>query len=85
MKHLYRVSCNRRLYLVSDHSDPGVVQVEPRWDLPIGHHKDVTHPGGVFLHRAQRIAELLVVLKPACRHVLVPFGLEPTWERGGRK
>ena len=68
-------------YLVSDHGYPGVVQVQPRGDLPVGHHEDVSHPGGVSLHRAQRIAELLVVLEPACRHVLIPFGLEPEWER----
>ena len=69
------------------HSDPGVVQVEPRGDLPIGHHEDVSHPGGVSLHRAQRIAELLVVLEPACGHVLVLFGLGPQreWQREGRK
>lgn len=63
------------MYLVCYHGDTGVVQVQPGGDLPIGHDEDVPHPGGMSLHRAQRIAQLLVVLEATGRDVLVLLGL----------
>lgn len=63
------------MYLVCYHGDTGVVQVQPGGDLPIGHDEDMPHPGGVSLHRAQRIAQLLVVLEATGRDVLVLLGL----------
>lgn len=63
-------------YLMGDDGNSGVVQVEPGRDLPVGDDEDVAHPGGVSLHRAQRVAELLVVLEAARRHVLVLLGLD---------
>lgn len=59
-----------------DDCNSGVIQVEPGGDLPVGDDEDVPHPGGVSLHGAQRVAELLVVLESARRHVLVLLGLE---------
>lgn len=59
-----------------DDSNSGIVQVEPGRNLPIGDDEDVSHPGGVSLHGAQRIAELLVVLESTGRHVFILFGLE---------
>lgn len=48
-----------------DNSDSGVIQVEPGGNLAVSDDEDVSHPGGVSLHGAQRVAQLLVVLKPA--------------------
>lgn len=59
-----------------DDCNSGVIQVEPGGDLPIGDDENVPHPGGVSLHGAQRVAELLVVLESARRHVLVLLGLD---------
>ncbi|TNN63146.1 hypothetical protein EYF80_026610 [Liparis tanakae] len=61
---------------MGDDCNSGVIQVEPGGNLPVGDDEDVPHPGGVSLHGAQRIAQLLVVLKTAGRHVFVLFGLE---------
>lgn len=63
------------MYLVCYHSDAGVVQVQPGGDLPIGHDEDVPHPGGMSLHRTQRITQLLVVLESTGRDVFVLLGL----------
>lgn len=54
----------------------GVIQVEPGGNLPVGDDEDVSHPGGVSLHGAQRVAQLLVVLESARRHILILLGLE---------
>lgn len=62
--------------LMGNHGDAGVVQVEPGGDLPVGHDKDMSDPRGVSFHRAQRIAQLLVVLEAAGRHVLILLRLE---------
>lgn len=59
-----------------DNSDSGVIQVEPGGNLPVSDNEDVSHPGGVSLHGAQRVAQLLVVLEPARRHVFILFGLK---------
>lgn len=59
-----------------DHSNSGVIQVEPGGNLSISDDEDVSHPGSVFLHWAQRVAELLVVLESAGWNIFVPFGLE---------
>lgn len=61
---------------MGDDCNSGVIQVEPGGNLPVGDDEDVPHPGGVSLHGAQRVAQLLVVLKAAGRHVFVLFGLE---------
>lgn len=53
------------------HRHSGVIQVEPGRNLTVSYDEDVSHPGGVFLHRAQRIAELLVVLESARRNIFV--------------
>lgn len=63
------------MYLMCDNGYSGVVQVEPGGDLPVGDDEDVPHPGGVSLHRAQRIAELLVVLESAGGNIFVLLGL----------
>lgn len=63
-------------YLMGDNCNSGIVQVEPRGNLPVSDDEDVSHPGGVSLHGAQRIAELLVVLESAGGHVFVLFRLE---------
>ena len=70
-----------KVHLVRNHRDAGIIQVEPGRDLPIGHDEDVPHPGGVSLHGAQRIAELLVVLEAARRDVLILLGLVRGEER----
>lgn len=59
-----------------DNWNSGVIQVQPGGNLSVGYDEDVSHPGGVFLHRAQRIAELLVVLKSACWNIFILFRLE---------
>lgn len=64
------------LYLMCDNCNPGVIQVEPGGNLPVSDDEDVPHPGGVSLHRAQRIAQLLVVLESACRDIFILFGLK---------
>lgn len=48
-----------------DNCNSRVIQVEPGGNLPVGDDEDVSHPGGVPLHGAQRVAELLVVLESA--------------------
>lgn len=57
--------CRLRFYLMCDNSDSGVIQVEPGGNLAVSDDEDVSHPGGVSLHGAQRVAQLLVVLEPA--------------------
>ena len=69
------VSKDRAFYLMGDDGDSGVVQVEPGGNLPVGDDEDVPHPGGVLLHRAQRVPELLVVLESAGGDVFILFGL----------
>lgn len=61
---------------MSNNCNSGVIQVEPGGDLPISDDEDVSHPGGVSLHGAQRIAELLVVLKSAGWDIFILLGLE---------
>lgn len=68
-----------------DDCNAGVIQVEPGGDLPVGDDEDVPHPGGVSLHGAQRVAEFLVVLESARRHVFVLLGLEGHANREAKK
>ena len=44
---------------VVDHGEPRVVGAEPARHLLVGDQVDVPHPGGVHLHRAQRVAQLV--------------------------
>lgn len=53
------------------HCYSGIIQVQPGGNLAIGHDEDVSHPGGVLLHRAQRIAELLVVFESTRRYIFI--------------
>lgn len=59
-----------------DNSNSGVIQVEPGGNLPVSDDEDVSHPGGVFLHWAQRVTELLVVLESAGWDVFILFRLK---------
>lgn len=68
-----------------DYCNSGVIQVEPGGDLPVGDDEDVPHPRGVSLHGAQRVAEFLVVLESACRHILILLRLEGHTNRKAKK
>lgn len=61
---------------MGDDCNSGVVQVEPGGNLSICDNEDVPHPGGMSLHRPQRITELLIVLKSTGGDVFVLLGLE---------
>ena len=41
----------RGSHVVCDKGDSGSIQVQPRWDLSVGHYEDVSHPRCVLFHR----------------------------------
>lgn len=71
-----------KFYLMCDNCNSGVIQVEPGGNLPVSDDEDVSHPGGVSLHRAQRVAELLVILEPAGWNIFILFGLQRKISQG---
>ena len=56
---------------MSYYGESRIVQVHPGRDLAVRHDVHVTHPRRMRLHGAQRVTQLLVVLKATRRDVLV--------------
>ncbi len=56
---------------MSYYGESRIVQVHPGRDLAVRHDVHVTHPRRMRLHGAQRVTQLLVVLKATRRDVLI--------------